>query len=60
MTFLTANNQINSIPTTHYVTPCMTQSFHCPSSPMPHVTPPGFEPGPPVPLASILTTIDCG
>ena len=56
MTFLTANNQINLIPTTHFVTPCMTQSFYCPSSPMPHVTPPGVEPGPPAPLASILTT----
>ncbi len=56
MTFLTANNQRNIIPTTHFVTPCMTQSFHCPSSHMPHVTPPGFEPRPPAPLASILTT----
>ncbi len=56
MTFLTANNQINSNPTTLFVTPCFTQSFHCPYSPIPHVTPPGFEPGPPAPLASILTS----
>ncbi len=56
MAFLTGNNQINSNPTTHFVTTCLTQSFHCPSSPMPHVTPPGFEPGPPAPLACILTT----
>ncbi len=52
MTLLTANNQRNLIPATHFC-----HSMHDPqSSPMPHVTPPGFEPRPPARLPSILTT----
>ncbi len=52
MTLLTANIQRNSV----WLTPYMTHSFWSHSSSMSHVTPPVFEPRPPAPLASILTT----
>ena len=53
MTFLTANNSDYSHT---FITSSMTHRFHSNSSTMPHGTPPGFEPGPPAPEASILTT----
>ncbi len=56
MTFLTANNKrIQTISHT-FITSSITHSFHSHSSSMPHGTPPGFEPKPPAPEASILTT----
>ncbi len=56
MAFLTANNkEIQSI-LYNFVTSSMTHSCHSHSSTKPHGTPPGFEPGPPAPEASILTT----
>ncbi len=56
MTFLTANNQKIQFVLYTFVTTHMAYSFHSHFSSMPHVTPPGFKPGPPAPLASTLTT----
>ncbi len=56
MAILTTVNQRNLPPSIHFCQISMTHSFYSPSSSIPHVTPPEFEPRPPAPEASTLTT----